>query len=302
LLTESGEIYSFGYGKRGQLGHGDQEDQTLPKLIEAMRGKRVVQVSAGANHSLVLTESGAVFSFGHGAWGQLGHGNRERQNLPKLIEAMRGKRVVQISAGWRHNLVLTESGEVYSFGWGYYGRLGHGDTEKQTLPKLMEALQGKRVVQVSAGCMHSLVLTASGEVYSFGAGYYCRLGHGDEENQTLPKLIEALRGKKVVQVSACSSQSLVLTESGEVYSFGHGSYGKLGHGDTEQQSLPKLIEALKDKRVVQVSAGYRTSVMILESGEVLECGMSSRDKTFHVLVPESVENAVVAGPTVVKAW
>ena len=54
--------------------------------------------------------------------------------------------------------------------------------------------------------------------------------------------------------------------------------------------------------MVQVSAGYLSSMMMLESGEVLECGISSRDKTFHVLVPESVENAVVAGPTVVKAW
>ena len=54
VLTQSGAdgerrglLVRLGTGRNGQLGHGDTEDQTLPKLIEAMRGKRVVQVSAG---------------------------------------------------------------------------------------------------------------------------------------------------------------------------------------------------------------------------------------------------------------
>ena len=127
-----------------------------------------------------------------------------------------------------------------------------------------------------------------------------QLGHGDEEDQTLPKLIEAMRGKRVVQVSAGDDHSLVLTESGEVYSFGDGSFGKLGHGDQEDQTLPKLIEAMRGNRVMQVSAGLlQSSVMMLKGGEVFECGVSSRDKNFHVLVPESLANAIVAGPTVV---
>ena len=64
---------SFGYGDDGQLGHGDEERQHTPKLIEALRGKKVLQISAGENHSLVLAEGGAeVLSFGSGLDGQLG--------------------------------------------------------------------------------------------------------------------------------------------------------------------------------------------------------------------------------------
>ena len=128
------------------------------------------------------------------------------------------------------------------------------------------------------------MINEDSQLVSLGRRYH---GHGDDA-VALPKVVEAMRGKRVVQVSAGDYHSLVLTESGEVYSFGYGYYGQLGHGDKEKQTLPTLIEAMRGKRVVQVSAGCCSSVMMLESGEVLECGLSSRDKNFNVLVPESV--------------
>jgi alpha-tubulin suppressor-like RCC1 family protein len=183
-----------------------------PTIVEAMQEITVVQVSAGPEHSLVLTESGEVYSFGEGQYGSLGHGDEEQQLVPKLIEMMRGKKVVQVSAGGLHNLVLTERGEVYSFGSGGHGKLGHGDEENQTRPKLIESMEGKRATQISASSTASFIVTESGEVFSFGRGCpigFVRdgsgsgnLGHGDLKNVSLPKRIEALRGERVVQVSA----------------------------------------------------------------------------------------------------
>ena len=81
-------------------------------------------------------------------------------------------------------LVLVEGGEVYSFGSGHYGQPGHGDWESQSLPKLIVALRGKRVVQVSAagvGVAHSLALLTGGGVYSLGCGRSGQLGHDDKQ-------------------------------------------------------------------------------------------------------------------------
>jgi alpha-tubulin suppressor-like RCC1 family protein len=75
------------------------EDQRTPKVIEALRGEKVVAVSAGENHSLVLTEAGAVLSFGLGDDGCLGHGDEEHQRTPKVIEALRSERVVAVAGG-----------------------------------------------------------------------------------------------------------------------------------------------------------------------------------------------------------
>ncbi len=140
-----------------------------------------------------------------------------------------------------HSLVLLEGDEVYSFGFCNRAQLGHGDQEKQWLPELIAALQGKRVVHVSAGVYHSLALVDGGEVYSFGKGKEGQLGHGDQNQQWLPKLIAALQDKRAVQVSDGSRHSLVLLEDGKVHSFGLGANGQLGHGDQENQLVPKLV-------------------------------------------------------------
>ena len=70
------------------MGHGDQQHQVLPKKIEAFAGQRVVAVSAGDMHSLAITADDAVFTWGKGEDGCLGHGeDLSNQLLPKKIEA-----------------------------------------------------------------------------------------------------------------------------------------------------------------------------------------------------------------------
>ena len=201
-----------------QLGHDDEEHQHTPKLIEALRGKKVVQVSAGSDHSLVLLEGGGLMSFGYGQHGSLGHGDDGHyHDTPKLIEALRGKGVVQVSAGSDHSLVLLEGGGVMSFGDAREGSLGHGNEEHQHTPKLIEALRGKRVLQVSGGDGHSLVLLEEGGVMSFGSGADGQLGHGDYEHHYTPKLIGVVaQGVHVVEVAAGCGGSVLLGQAGEV--------------------------------------------------------------------------------------
>jgi len=177
------------------LGHGDDEEQLLPKQVEALAGQRVIAVSAGNVHSLALTADGAVWSWGNGEEGQLGHGDGQmNQLLPKKVEALAGRRVVGVSAGYFHSFALIADGAVWSWGEGAWGRLGHGDDEGQPLPKQVEALAGQHVVAVLTGGDQSLALTA-GAVFTWGKGERGCLGHGEDlSNQLLPKKIE--RGRR----------------------------------------------------------------------------------------------------------
>ena len=110
------------------MGHGDQQNQLLPKKVEALVGQRVVAVSAGTAVSLAITADGAVWSWGDGGLGKLGHGDAQIQLLPKKIEAFAGQRVVAVSAGYNHSLSITADGAVFTWGKGEDGCLGHGET------------------------------------------------------------------------------------------------------------------------------------------------------------------------------
>ena len=103
-------------------------------------------VSAGSGRSLALTADGAVWSWGNGGHGKLGHGDNRHLLLPKKIEAF-GQRVVSVSAHEHHSIALTADGAVFTWGKGADGCLGHGeDLSDQLLPKKVEVSRALRRV------------------------------------------------------------------------------------------------------------------------------------------------------------
>lgn len=110
----------------------------------------------------------------------MGHNNRITLDKPKLIEVLRSKRIRDIACGSSHSAAITSSGELYTWGLGEYGRLGHNDNCTQLKPKLVQALVGQRIVQVACGSRdaQTLALTDDGKVYSWGDGDFGKLGRG----------------------------------------------------------------------------------------------------------------------------
>ena len=281
----------------GLLGHGEGVARlnTPTRLPSSpLGGERAVSVSAGERHNLALAADGAVWSWGYGGEGRLGHSDGQHQWQPQKIEALAGQRVVALSAAAGHNLALAADGSLWSWGAGDYGQLGHGDEHTQLLPKKVEAFAGQRVLAVSARALHSLALTADGAVWSWGRGGQGRLGHGDEQNQLLPKEIEAFAGQRVVAVSAGREHNLAITADGAAWSWGFGTCGLLGHGDQQRQLLPKKIEALAGQRVLAVSAGQSHSIAITADGAVSSWGLGGFGCLGHgdeqsQLLPKKIE-------------
>ena len=116
------------------------QTQLLPKRIEALVGRRVVAVSAGGSHCIAITADGAIWSWGLGSFGQLGHGDEQQKLLPKQVEALAGRRVLAVSGGAAHSLALTADDAFFAWGKGEDGCLGHGENLlNQMLPKKIEA-------------------------------------------------------------------------------------------------------------------------------------------------------------------
>lgn len=99
--------------------------------------------------------------------------------------------------------------------------------------------------QIEAGQYCTFVISSDGSVRACGKGSYGRLGLGDSNNQsTLKKLtFEPHRAiKKVSSSKGSDGHTLAFTTEGEVFSWGDGDYGKLGHGNSSTQKYPKLIQ------------------------------------------------------------
>jgi alpha-tubulin suppressor-like RCC1 family protein len=174
------------------LGHGGTQIERVPRLVEALAGNKVVGAASGNRHTAVWTDTGEFFTFGNGHDGRLGHGGQEHERVPRLVEALAGMKVIGASANTAHTAVWTEGGELFTFGYGDHGQLGHGGQEDEFVPRLIEALAGKKVIGAASGYDHTAVWTEEGELFTFGIGRFGQLGHNMQKNELVPRLVEAL--------------------------------------------------------------------------------------------------------------
>lgn len=144
-----------------------------------------VAVHSGGKHAMALTLDGKVFSWGEGEDGKLGHGNRLSLDRPRMIESLKSKRIRDIACGSSHSAAISSNGELYTWGLGEYGRLGHGDNLTQLRPKLVKALLGHHIIQVACGSRdaQTLALSDEGLVFSWGDGDFGKLGRGGSEGK-----------------------------------------------------------------------------------------------------------------------
>lgn len=218
--TTFGEVYSIGDGSEGKLGHGDVVHEVLPKFrrIEALDAENVSmsegpiqQLIAGPEFSFAITSEYQVYSWGNGEMGQLGHQDNKNKKVPKKISAFRQLEipVTKIVAG--EQFVLMTSGEpddtdqfnvdkpgvFMAMGANTDGQLGDKSSRNQWVPQFLNKNAaehtvmpekseidvpydfelGRDIAGIAAGRGHAVALTASGQVWSWGLGQSGQLGH-----------------------------------------------------------------------------------------------------------------------------
>jgi alpha-tubulin suppressor-like RCC1 family protein len=143
---------------------------------------------------------------------------------------------------------------------------------------------GSHVVDASVGDDFSLVLTASGRVYAFGANSTGELGTSFNEGTGKPNptprqvVLPGLKGH-AIEVAAGYEHSLVLTSTGQVYGFGLNFSGELGTsintGTSKPNPKPRQIKLPgASGRVVRIVAGYENSFAVTSAGELYAWGDS----------------------------
>ncbi|XP_037617894.1 alsin isoform X2 [Sebastes umbrosus] len=150
------ELWSWGHGEQGQLGHGDSLARLQPLCIKSLNNKEVVRVAAGAHHSLALTAQSQVFSWGSNSSGQLGH-KESPSTVPRLAKLSEGIRAWDISAGERHTLLLAD-GDCYRPIIYYSGQQVKDEAEESHAKELGQQEDGEDEEQQAGGYTQQPVL------------------------------------------------------------------------------------------------------------------------------------------------
>lgn len=196
--------------------------------MEALSGEKrhTRRLFVGQQHSVALTDHGELLVWGSNSHGQLGIPGVTRVNLPQTVAAMRRSHVLEVACGGAHTLVLTSSREVFSWGSGFFGQLGHGDGKDSTEPRRLHEMHGLDIKQLQVRALMLVLHMAA-----------VRTGTRPLVTRTPPPLVTSSQ--------AGENHSAALTSFGEVYTWGRGEFGVLGHGDARSRKTPSAIAALK---------------------------------------------------------
>jgi len=263
-VTDDGKVYAWGRNEGGQLGLGDTKDRKCPTLISDLSGHTITKVASGKAHTLFLTSEGRVLATGSNSCGQLGLGKGQDAGKPKVINYM-GPDIVDIACGNEFSMILDSEGGVWSFGHPENGTLGHNDDGK---------------------------FMAKANKVDFRYEYTPLKIPLFVEKDSKGKEITPLPVPKIVKIGCGQYHTVAITDTNKAFSWGFGGYGRLGHAETGDELVPRLIKYLdqKNRGIRDVVCGSAFNLAMSEiKGMVQMWGIYAANKEAN-MYPKPVQD------------
>jgi len=271
IATGGGEAYSWGkMGTHGRLGQGINTDPDKDNKPGADSTD-----SSGSPSTTPTTPTRPQHSSAPSV-------DLAPVSTPHLLAGLQDDLVSKVAAGWSHGAVILAAGEILLFGCGLGGRLGSGNQLDQFAPQRTVGMEHVQVVEVACGYHHTLAIDVMGKVWVFGNGDCGQLGLGDTLPRATPQLLTTFSRNphrvsntngedgaedediEIVQIAAGAFHSAAISAVGDLYTWGNGSYGQLGFGDTSSSPVPRVVSALNGMDVCLVACGGEYTVAITD--------------------------------------
>ncbi|KAG9158892.1 hypothetical protein Leryth_025030 [Lithospermum erythrorhizon] len=245
---------------------GQNQNSNYPRLFwGAFTANTVVcQVACGAVHVVALSEDGLVQAWGYNEYGQLGRGvtseglqgaqiidgySRFLDEPPEMVK------IIKVASGEYHTAAISEMGEVYTWGLGSMGQLGHCSLQsgdKELTPRRVVSLDGTVIKDVACGGVHTCAVTEKGGLYAWGGGQAGQLGLGPQngifscvarDSEMMLRNIPILVVPNGVQLVACGhSHTLISTKDGRIHGWGYNSYGQAANEKSTYAWYPSPVD------------------------------------------------------------
>jgi alpha-tubulin suppressor-like RCC1 family protein len=157
-LQKDGTMWAWGYNGQGQLGTGNTTAQSSPIQIGSSFFWQYIAAPYGNTngHSLAVTTTGALYTWGYNAQGQLGTGNTTSYSSPKQIGLLTNW--LNVAGGFYSSQAIKTDGTLWAWGTNAYGQLGTGNTTLYSSPKQIGVLTNW--LQISSNYYTSIVTHA----------------------------------------------------------------------------------------------------------------------------------------------
>uniref|UniRef100_A0A3B3CHJ1 X-linked retinitis pigmentosa GTPase regulator n=1 Tax=Oryzias melastigma TaxID=30732 RepID=A0A3B3CHJ1_ORYME len=266
VITGNGKLLVFGCNSSGQLGLSLKPDLNKPASLKAFKSEKVTFVACGTDHTIVCTSNDRVYYAGKNQKARPGRGHSPKAgSFLRLHPFCERAHVKMLSAGCSTSAALTEDGRLFMWGDNSAGQIGLGDELFAAEPR--EVGVGEAVKWVSCGNRHSALVTVAGHLYTFGERANGRLGLQAEQlkNHRAPQRVPGIPGH-VTQV-CCGGQHTVVLTGEDVFTFGGGRYGQLGHGTfLFEAPSPKPLQHFHKCSVRQIACGENHTAVITNGG------------------------------------
>ncbi len=297
-------LRGWGSNAEGELGHGNRTPfSNAPVTVRVPSGASVTSVRAGCDHSVALTSTGRILTWGADNWGQLGNGTTASRAKPGYVKLPKGAKVKAVRAGCEDTIALTTTGRVLDWGLGVEGQLGNGSTASRHVPVYVRLPKHTKVTAISAGCHFNLALTSSGKVLAWGQDLEGELGNGHLQDKDVPVQVRLPSGAQATAVTAGCLHAFAITRIG-LFGWGDNDQGQLGDGSTSNAvKTPEEIVFLTRGHplgtITDLYAGCYHTIALFSGGGVLTWGYNiygqlgngtttSSDKPVGVMLPAGV--------------
>jgi len=303
-LNSDYQLYSWGTNTNGQLGDGTYISTSTPVQVFLggnFTGKKIRDYAVGRIHLLILADDYSVFSVGGNYYSQLGDGSTTDSTYLGRVPptSFLGKKPVILTAGiYSSYAVLDDNQTVISWGGNYYQQLGTGSnqTYSSLLVPVNYTFSGNILKLVAS--YHVLILTSTGNLYSWGANMYGQLGDGTTQQSSTPVPVNTsfLVGKTVAEISVGSYHSVVLTTDGTVFTWGDNFQGQLGIGTgINSTGIPQQILA---QQFSAVFSGMLSTYAISENGNLFVWGTNENDvlsiPALDIAAPQQIDFSLIS--------
>ena len=308
-VDDEGNLYTAGDNLRGQLARTldfyVDEDSVLTKVSTSAK---TIDVALGVDHIVVLDENGEVWTAGCNQYGALGIDENagkywygtQIETLRKVTVGDGSVKIRAVAAGQYHTILIDENGGVWTAGYNSDGQLGRSENVNSGTPntvfKKAEGLDNVKIIGASGGTAHTVLLDESGNVWTAGNNLHGQLGRQTAKNVNpkFEKVADGISGVKITAIAAGSRYTVLLDESGNVWTAGSNGYGELGRETNGMSSSVFGKADLQGATAAKFIAAGGTTIVIDTDGNVRTSGINGHGQLGRDTGSESSDSKLLA--------